>query len=365
MKLVHVASYKDEFFNGIKSVLIDLVPEQRKLGHEVYVFNQEYNEKEVIPGERYISNNKEFIKAIDEICPDFVIFHSLYGLSDVRFSWYLNRKAIPYLVEPHGGTSIENAKKNWLKKKIANLIYANRFIGKAAGLIYLNSKEAEECVFKSVRKNYAIVPNGTHEHNRNCIRHNDPKVHFIFLARIDIIQKGLDLLFPAIEIFNNSGLKEKAEFHFYGKARNSLYEQQFEEYISKSADNVFFHGPATGIDKERAFQDADIFILPSRYEGMPMAVLEALSYGIPCLLSRQTNVADIVKNNRCGWITDVSVNGIVECLKHSIEDYNTNAESLIANALNVSKEFSWANIAYKSIIEYSRIIGKSPNTEKE
>ena len=365
MKLVHVASYKDEFFNGIKSVLLDLVPEQRKLGHEVYVFNQEYNDKEIISGERYIATKIDFIKAIDEICPDFVIFHSLYGLSDVRFSWYLNKKHIPYLVEPHGGTSMENAKKNWLKKKIANLLYANRFIGNAAGIIYLNGKEADECVFKSIRKNDAIVPNGTHEHNRNYKRHNDKKVRFIFLARIDIIQKGLDLLFPAIDIFNNEGLKEKAEFHFYGKARNKLYEQQFEDYISKSADNVFFHGPVTGTDKERAFLDADIFILPSRYEGMPMAVLEALSYGIPCLLSQQTNVADIVENNRCGWITEVSINGIVECLKHSIEDYNNNSESLITNALNASKEFSWPNIAYKSIIEYSRIIGKSTNTEKE
>ena len=75
MKFIHVASYKDEFFNGIKSVLQELVPEQRKIGHEVYVFNQEYNENEVISGEQYISSLKEFKDGIKSICPDFVIFH--------------------------------------------------------------------------------------------------------------------------------------------------------------------------------------------------------------------------------------------------------------------------------------------------
>ncbi len=104
MRIVHVASYKDEFFNGIKSVLIELVPEQRKLGYEVFVFNHEKNEREVIPGERYISSNKVFIAAIREINPDLVIFHSLYGLNDVIHSLYLNKVKIPYLIEPHGGT---------------------------------------------------------------------------------------------------------------------------------------------------------------------------------------------------------------------------------------------------------------------
>lgn len=358
MIIVHVASYKDEFFNGIKSVLQELIPEQRKLGHEVYVLNHSFNEREIIPGERYTSSKQEFMKIIEQIRPDLVIFHSLYGLDDVKYSWYLNKKKILYLVEPHGGTSIENAKKNWLKKKVANFLYANRFIAKAAGLIYLNNKEADECVFKKQRRDFAVVPNGTHIHQNKKAINSDGKIRFMFLARIDIIQKGLDLLFPAIEEFNRSGQKEKAEFHFFGKARNPQYAKEFEQYVNNASDNVFFHGPAIGDAKNEAFQNADIFILPSRYEGMPMAVLEALSYGVPCILSLQTNMADIIESRKCGWITEVSIDGIANCISKAIKDYEQKRDLLVENALKACKGFTWDAIAVKSIEEYSRIIGE-------
>lgn len=359
MIFVHVASYKDEFFNGIKSVLEELVPEQRKLGHDVYVFNQEYNEKEIISGEIYISSSQEFKDAINEIKPEFVIFHSLYGLSDVRYSWYLNKNKIPYFVEPHGGTSIENAKKNWFKKKVANYLYANRFIRKAVGLIYLNKKEQEECVFNKIRRDSVIIPNGTHIHQHQKCVSTGGKVRFIFLARIDIIQKGLDLLFPAIEAFNCcSGMKDKVEFHFYGKARNPQYAQVFEQYISEASDNVFFHGPVIGEDKDKAFQDADIFILPSRYEGMPMAVLEALSFGLPCILSRQTNVADIIKQYNCGWITNTTVEDIRSSILLAIDDLKSRRKELMNNALEAAKLFDWNAVAANSIKEYARLAVK-------
>ena len=356
MRFVHVASYKDEFFNGIKSVLEELVPEQRKLGHDVYVFNQEYNEKEIISGERYISSSQEFKDAINEINPEFVIFHSLYGLSDVRYSWYLNKKNIPYLVEPHGGTSLENAKKNTMIKKIANFVYANNFIHHAAGLIYLNKKEMDDCVFKGIRRNGVIVPNGTRIHGQLVKTRSVDVVKFVFLARIDIIQKGLDLLFPAIKEANKRGALGKAEFHFYGKARNPQWSKMFDDYIAQSDKNVVYHGAAYGHDKEKAFEDGDIFILTSRYEGMPMAALEALSYGLPCLLTQQTNVTDIIINKSCGWITETSIEAISNSIVSVIDDFQARRDQLMKNAVGAAEMFEWNKIAADSIRIYTSLI---------
>ena len=359
MKFIHVASYKDEFFSGIKSVLQELVPEQRKLGHEVHVFNQEYNENEVILGEQYISSLKEFKDGIKSICPDFVIFHSLYGLSAVRYSWYLKKIKIPYLVEPHGGTSMENAKKSKMKKKIANFVYANNFIHYAAGLIYLNKKEMADCVFGAIRRNGVVVPNGTRIHGQlGKSRCSEDVVKFVFLARIDIIQKGLDLLFPAIKEVNKRGALEKMEFHFYGKARNPQWGRMFDEYIASSDGNVFFHGSAIGRDKELAFKNNDVFILTSRYEGMPMAVLEALSYGVPCIVTPQTNMAELIADNHAGWVTTTDVQSIADTLYKAYNEYIANRESNIQNALNAVLPYDWGRIAQKSIQEYLRLISQ-------
>ncbi len=357
MKIVHIASYKDEFFNGIKSVLVDLVPSQRALGHEIWVLNHEKNEIPVIEGEQYVGGQKDLKKWIKQINPDIVIFHSLYGLGDVFFSYHLRRMKIPYMVEPHGGTSLENSKKSRIKKKIANVLYANSFIKHAQSIIYLNQKEKEECVFSNIRRCGIVIPNGTHLHS-NCSRNNsEGKVRFIFLARIDINQKGLDLLFPAIEEANTKGLISEAEFHFYGKARQPQWKKEFELYISNASPNVQYHGAVDGDDKERAYLNSDIFILPSRYEGMPMAVLEALSYGIPCLLTEQTNLADVIIGNDCGWIAETTVESICGKIFDAVNDYKLRHEALHINALNAAKLFDWESIAKQSIQAYSCSIG--------
>lgn len=355
MKFIHVASYKDGFFNGIKSVLEELVPEQRALGHDVWILNHEYNGHELIAGEKCVKGIRDFIKSIEAIHPDFVIFHSLYGLDDVKFSYYLRYRHIPYMVEPHGGTSLENAKKNRIKKKIANFLYANNFIRHAAGLIYLNKKEKDECVFQRIRRNSSVIPNGTRIHGLIGKSRPANVVRFVFLARIDINQKGLDLLFPAIDEANRKGVMGKAEFHFYGKARNPQWGEMFDEYISKASRNVIYHGPANGREKERAFEDGDIFILTSRYEGMPMAVLEALSYGLPCMLTQQTNVTDIILIKNCGWVAETTIESISNSIVNAIEDFHKRRNELMNNSVDAAKMFEWKSIAANSIHEYARL----------
>ncbi|MEN1932826.1 glycosyltransferase [Escherichia coli] len=50
-----------------------------------------------------------------------------------------------------------------------------------------------------------------------------------------------------------------------------------------------------GLKKEEVLESNNIFIMTSRYEGLPVSVLEALAYGNICLLTEGTNMAKIVK----------------------------------------------------------------------
>ena len=45
----------------------------------------------------------------------------------------------------------------------------------------------------------------------------------------------------------------------------------------------------------------DALIQPSRSEGMPNTVLEAMSVGLPVFATKYTNVTKILNKNRCGW----------------------------------------------------------------
>lgn len=359
MKIIHVATFQNGYIDGIKSVLENLIPAQRELGHEVFILNQEYNEIKTIEGERYINGRSDFIEVINDTKPDIVILHSLYGIQDVVFSRFLKSKNIPYLIEPHGGTSLENSKKSFFKKKIANFIYANKFIHDAEGIVYLNQKEADECVFKKHRKAYVVIPNGAQIHGRpKGLESKDGKVRYMFLGRLEIPHKGIDLLFPAIKQIVEKGFLEKTEFHFYGRTRNEKYTRLFQKYLKEADNNVFYHGAVDGKDKENAYKNADIFVLTSRFEGMPMAILEALSYGLPCLVTPQTNMAELIKKYNAGWITETKIDSIASSLMRACEEYNNHKEKYKINALDAVRQFDWSKIASDSIKKYTSLIKK-------
>lgn len=356
IKIVHIASFEDGHFSGVKSVLEELIPAQRALGHDIWIFNNKKNKRKVIDGEIYIGGFRDFVKHINEIRPDFVLFHTLYDFNKVKYSYYLRYIKIPYIIEPHGSTTSKNTQKSKIKKKIADFVYVLNYIKHSKGLIYLNKKEKDDCIFKNLRKNFAIVPNGTQLHDVDNKKRNVDVVKFIFLGRIDIIPKGLDLLFSAIKLFNARYGQNLAEFHLYGQLRDASMQSVFEDNIKNAGSNVFFHGAVSGLEKEQAYRSSNVFVLTSRGEGMPMSVLEALSYGLPCLLSPQTNMANLITENKCGWVTETSEESICETVYKAVCEYKENNSELINNSLTAVKCFSWDSIAKESIRAYLELL---------
>lgn len=83
--------------------------------------------------------------------------------------------------------------------------------------------------------------------------------------------------------------------------------QKLEELIQSYGleDLVVLSGPIHGRNelKDR-YCSADIFLFPSHYEGFPMAVLEALSCGLPLIASNVGGIPDIVSNGKNGFLIE-------------------------------------------------------------
>lgn len=73
-----------------------------------------------------------------------------------------------------------------------------------------------------------------------------------------------------------------------------------------SEDQVLYLGWVTGAEKERAFQEASIYCLPSWGEGFPMGVLDAWAYGIPVVTTPVGGIPDIITNGENGFVYDVN-----------------------------------------------------------
>jgi glycosyltransferase involved in cell wall biosynthesis len=97
--------------------------------------------------------------------------------------------------------------------------------------------------------------------------------------------------------------------------------------------------------------------LTSRNEGLPGVVLEACSFGVPCIVSSETNMADYIQMNKAGFgIVENLPNQIADVLSLGVEKVSTIEYSdMKNNAINmISKIFDWKIITEKILIQYAK-----------
>jgi glycosyltransferase involved in cell wall biosynthesis len=70
------------------------------------------------------------------------------------------------------------------------------------------------------------------------------------------------------------------------------------------ASNVEFLGWVSGEKKVKFFREIDVFVLPSHFEGLPNAVIEAMAAGLPVVVTRVGGLPDVVEHGKDGLIVE-------------------------------------------------------------
>lgn len=339
--------------SGIESVLYELVEEQIKLGMSVSIGLMRTVDRRY-SGQTYnIHNLVLFRKAIKQVKPDLVIFHGSYHPKYVLLSWLLKSRKIPFAIEPHGGDSIENRKKSKWKKRIASYLLFNRFYKSASAIIFLNEDEQRNNVCKRYNPRQFIIPNGiSYVHCRKKDIKHDEKIRFLYLGRIDYYHKGIDVLIDALRLMKGTEAARHIQVDFYGTAETDRLKSE----IESMKEFVRYCGTAFGDEKYDVMSKHDIFLLTSRSEGMPMGILEALSCGLPCIVTDGTNMSTFIRNKRAGWCADFNAQSIADSIEKSISVYREDAEALQENSIKSVENLEWSKIAQLSLITYKEII---------
>lgn len=119
--------------------------------------------------------------------------------------------------------------------------------------------------------------------------------------------------------------------------------------------NVIFTGRVEGIGKQwrDVFRVADLFVMPSVSEPLGLTPYEAIAYGAPALVSRQSGISEILSNllKVDYWDTDEMANKICAVLEH--QDLH---DDLLHNAQAEHAKLSWAPIAARIYDRYHQII---------
>lgn len=125
------------------------------------------------------------------------------------------------------------------------------------------------------------------------------KFNILFLARIEKT-KGVYEAIGAYQI-----LKAKyagVSLVIAGDGQDRAGAQEWVRGIGLT--DVSFIGHVVAEEKGTAFENADIYLLPSYSEGMPTTITEAMAYGLPVVTRPVGGVADFFENGRMGFATD-------------------------------------------------------------
>lgn len=353
MRIIHVCSIKYKA-NGICTVLERLVPCQRNLGHDVQVFN--FCDGGMEDKLFHHISVTEFKAMVKTDRPDVIIFHGVFYWTLIGLSNFLIRTGIPYFIELHGALSMQNMQKSHVKKKIFQILFLNRVIKNAKAIIYLNHSEYCNSAIKNINSRCVIIPNGCDIPRMQFIHKEkvEGKTELLFLGRIDITHKGLDALIQAIKYLKSQNKIADLHFLFYGIG-NKADTEYLKREMAQIREVATYYGAVYGADKQQVFSNADIFIHPSRYEGFPMAILEALSFDLPCIISPMTNVSDMILSSDCGWITTLDPVDIAETILRAKTEFLTKRD----NCRRAIEDLTWDNIAKYSIEKYFKLLNRA------
>lgn len=126
------------------------------------------------------------------------------------------------------------------------------------------------------------------------------KSDVLFLGRMGSL-KSPDVLLRAAK--NVLEVHPEMRFRFGGNGDKEHYQKIARDLgIERSCD---FVGWVKGAEKEKLFLDSGIFCLPSRNEGMPMGMLEAMSYGLPCIMTPVGGIPTVIQDGKNGFLCPV------------------------------------------------------------
>lgn len=293
---------------------------------------------------------------IDEA--DIVLLHSMF---DIPKSVLITKRIIksnkPFILVPHGCLSKEAINKKRTKKLLALKLFYRKQIRKSYAIQYLSDGERDSSVIKG--KRILVLPNGIARSSEKIIV---PKANkrIVFLGRKDVYHKGIDLLLDAISIVKNDLIANRAKVYFYGTDHdngNKLIDNVIaKEQLTDVVENC---KPVFGKEKEDVFFESDAFVLTSRYEGQPTTILEAMSFGLPVIVSRGTNFVPEVSKYNCGLVCENNSNSIADALKVFVRTDHDSMRNWSSNSIKlVSDKYNWKKVEFNAIEEYKRIIGE-------
>ncbi|MGJ8696855.1 MAG: glycosyltransferase family 4 protein [Verrucomicrobiaceae bacterium] len=292
---------------------------------------------------------------------DGVVLHGTYNPPMVGLAGVLRKLKIPYLFVPHDPYPPALRKHHWVRKAVFWKIFEKGMIESARALQLLDESHERFIRELGCEVETVVLPNGC-EPEMLADLEGEPersegreRARVFYLGRMDRNHKGLDLLIEGFGLFLKKTGAE-AELVLTG---NDWHDREELENLAKELgleERVIFTGrskrPSVCLHRE-----ADLVVLPSRFDGFGLTIVEAMLVGRPVLVSREAGVARHVERAGGGWVVKPEAGEIALGLESAFADRGKWGEFGEKNRDYVLNHLTWDQVATRTFEVYREIFG--------
>lgn len=224
---------------------------------------------------------------------------------------------------------------------------------KYADEIIVLSKGVQDYFEKIYGRKTVFIPNGVSNHierKPQIIKNKfglDKDEYILFLGRL-VPEKGSKYL---IEAFKQVDTEKKLVIAG-GSSDTSEFENEMKE-LAKEDKRIIFTGFVQGQELEELYSNAYVYALPSDLEGMPLSLLEAMSYGNCCLVSDIPECAEVVEDKAL-----IFKKADVKDLQSKLQDACDHSEKVDAHKKQaadfICSKYNWDEIVQATLKLYRR-----------
>ncbi len=281
---------------------------------------------------------------------DLLHIHAIFSYPSTVAMTIARYRKIPYIIRPLGQLCTWSLQQKAYRKQCYLKLIEQRNLNHCQAIHFTSVQEQKEAAHLNLLSPSFILPHGlliaptipdARQRLRQHLNLPEDEPTILFLSRLHP-KKGLDYLIPALAKLVN----QRFTFVLAG-AGDPDYEAELKSLIAASniQDRTHCLGMVTGELKDLLLQGSDLFALTSYSENFGVSVLEALAAGIPALVTPDVALAELLNQEKLGYVPELDVSAISNSVKQALK-YPDAARQMGDRARQfVSENYTWASIA--------------------
>jgi len=249
-----------------------------------------------------VSQYLRFLAALWQFRPHIIHIHTSWGIAWLKDTFFilvgktLRRRVVLHM---HGGifAQAHSSSRRWMQS------YTRLMIGLVDAVIEISAARAAQLAQIAAPRRLVVL--------RNCIDtraltmgpkdHSQSASRALFLGVVGRNKGAFDLL-QAMAALKEKGCPLQLWLAGDEEAPGDLAKARALARELDVADRCRFVGLVRGAGKTRLLREADMLVLPSYYEGLPMAILEAMAAGLPIVATHVGGVPEVVQDGYNGFL---------------------------------------------------------------